>query len=90
MTALCLKCDGSLIIRMDEDGDVLRTKGGTVKVSKLLSSMGVPYAPVVCDREKPVAVFASCLGGVNRISSDLMTSDWMEKPRMDVIWSPLT
>lgn len=90
MMALCLKCDGSLIIRMDEDGDVLRTKGGTVKVSKLLSSMCVPYAPVVCDREKPVAVFASCLGGVNRISSDLMTSDWMEKPRMDVIWSPLT
>ncbi|MGN0906063.1 MAG: tRNA lysidine(34) synthetase TilS [Bullifex sp.] len=88
--ALFLPLDGSLIIRMDESGDMLRTKGGNIKVSELLSSMGVPYAPVVTDRGKAVAVFASCLGGVNRISSDLINPQWRDETRVDVISASLT
>ena len=83
--ALFLPVDGSLIIRMDESGDVLKTRGGNIKVSELISSMGVPYAPVVTDRGKPVAVFGACVGGVNRISSDLITSEWREGTCVDVI-----
>ncbi len=90
VTALSLPSDGSLIIRMDESGDTLRTKGGSVKVSKLLSAMGVPYAPVVTLKGYPVAVFASSVGGVNRISADMLSSDWLSVPRFDVISSPLT
>jgi tRNA(Ile)-lysidine synthase len=61
------------VIRSVLASDVIALEGGTMRVNKLLSAMGIssyqrPLVPVLVDQSGVVAVFAAALGGRDRIA----------------------
>jgi len=72
-----LRIDANLlchpILRSMQIGDQIVLAGGTISVSKLLSSYKIPkklqsFVPVLCDRSGIVAVFARAFGGKDRLA----------------------
>jgi len=79
--AIALPSSYSGTIRLSEEGDEITLKAGRTEVRKLLSEYGIPYCFVLQSRDGIDAIFASCLGGRDRVSRRLLDSSWEDKIR---------